>query len=286
MPLFARRDGTPVAGLSPVRRIMPFIMPSRNGAYVLFEQTIDARPAQRFLEGANASRPPERAISIFHLVLYALGIGFTEFPRLNRFVSGSRLYQRHGVWLAFSAKTRLDHDAPIFTVKMPFDAGEPVESMVDRVQSMVTEGRSGRESATDREVRFFLRLPAPLLRLGVRVMRWLDARNLLPPSLIGSDPLYASVFVANLGSVGLDAAFHHLYEYGSIPIFVTLGCPKRIPMVLSDGSVGSREVFMLRYTYDERIEDGFYAARALERVSALLEDPDQLGRDAAVNSAG
>ena len=30
--------------------------------------------------------------------------------------------------------------------------------------------------------------------------------------MIAADPLYASMVVANLGSVGLDAAYHHLFE--------------------------------------------------------------------------
>jgi hypothetical protein len=115
-----------------------------------------------------------------------------------------------------------------------------------------------------------------VLRLGVRVVRRLDAWGLLPASFSADDPLYASAFVANLGSVGLDAAYHHLYEYGTIPIFVTLGRLHRAPLVRADGSLGIREVFTLRYTYDERIEDGFYAARALERLQALLETPAQL----------
>jgi hypothetical protein len=32
----------------------------------------------------------------------------------------------------------------------------------------------------------------------------------------------------------------------------------------------------MRYTYDERVEDGFYAARALERLAACLNDPATL----------
>lgn len=276
MSLRARSDGTLISSLSPIRRIMPFIMPARNGAYVLFEQTIDAARAKGFLDKLNADRPADRQITIFHLLLRSLGNGFHEFPRMNRIVVGSRLYQRRGIWLAFSAKLRFDLDAPLFTKKITYDPNEPLGVMVDRIYASVGEGRSGRESASDKEVRFFLRLPAPLLRMGVRLVRWLDAYNLLPAQFIKNDPLYASIFVANLGSVGLDAAYHHLYEYGSIPIFVTMGRLYHAPVVLPDGSVGSREVFQLRYTYDERIEDGFYAARTLERVKGGLEDPESI----------
>jgi hypothetical protein len=277
MPLFSRPDATPVADVHPVRRIMPFVMPTRNGAFVLFEQHIDAAPAQAFLAARNPERPPHRPITLFHLVLRGIGIALAEFPRLNRFVAGSRLYERRGIWLAFSAKQRLERDAPIFTAKVPVEPDDRLDALVDRVYDALGEGRSGRDTHADREVKTFLKLPAPLLRLAVRAARRLDAWGLVPASFARGDPLYASAFVANLGSVGLDAAYHHLYEYGTIPVFVTIGRLHRRPVALDDGSVASREMFTLRYTYDERIEDGFYAARALERLRALLETPAGLG---------
>jgi hypothetical protein len=271
-----RADGTPVASLHPIRRIMPFVMPTRNGAFVLFEQDIPTAPLLPVLERLNAARPADRRITLFHCVLYSIGVALTEFPRLNRFVAGSRLYDRHGIWLAFSAKQRMDGDAPIFTSKIEFRPGEPLPAMVDRLLAILAAGRSGRETAADREIKGFLRLPGPLLRLAVRAQRILDGWNLLPTALIKDDPLYASAFVANLGSVGLEAAYHHLYDYGTTPIFVTMGRTHRTPLARDDGTVTSHEVFTLRYTYDERVEDGFYAARALERLAACLASADEL----------
>jgi hypothetical protein len=148
--------------------------------------------------------------------------------------------------------------------------------MADRIYGELDAGRSGRESRTDKEVKLFLRLPAPLLRLGVRATRWLDGMGLLPASYIEGDPLFASAFVANLGSVGLDTAYHHLYEYGTIPIFAVIGRLHLAPRVRPDGSVAATEVFQLRYNYDERIEDGFYAARGLEGIAYRLEHPDEM----------
>jgi hypothetical protein len=275
-----RADGTPVATLHPIRRIMPFVMPTRNGAFVLFEQDIPIAPLMPLLARLNARRPADRRITLFHCVLYAIGVALTDFPRLNRFVAGSRLYDRHGIWLAFSAKQKMERDAPIFTSKIEFHPGEPLPAMVDRLLTILGEGRSGRETAADREIKGFLRLPGPLLRLAVRAQRVLDGWNLLPTALIKDDPLYASVFVANLGSVGLEAAYHHLYDYGTTPIFVTMGRVQRVPLVREDGTVTSHEVFTLRYTYDERVEDGFYAARALERLAACLAGPEQLSAGA------
>jgi 2-oxoacid dehydrogenases acyltransferase (catalytic domain) len=275
-----RADGTPVAALHPLRRIMPFVMPTRNGAFVLFEQDIPTAPLLPVLERLNTGRPAERRITLFHFVLQSIGVALTEFPRLNRFVAGSRLYDRHGIWLAFSAKQRMERDAPIFTSKIEYRPGESLPAMVDRLLAILGEGRSGRETPADREVKGFLKLPGPVLRLAVRAQRILDGWNLLPTALIKDDPLYASVFVANLGSVGLEAAYHHLYDYGTTPIFVTMGRTHRTPLVRDDGTVTSHEVFTLRYTYDERVEDGFYAARALERLAACLANPEQLSAGA------
>ena len=271
-----RFDGTPVPDVHPVRRIMPFIMPSKNGAFVLFEHDIPTAPLVTFLADVNRQRPADRPVTMFHCVLRAIGIALTDFPRLNRYVSGSRLYARKGIWLAFSAKQRLERDAPLFTAKVELTAGEPLGTFVDRVLGVLGEGRSGKESAADREIKGFLKLPGPILRTAVKLQRILDGWNLYPSTLLVDDPLYASAFIANLGSVGLDAVFHHLYEYGTIPIFATMGRVHRAPVVFENGSVGSREVFRMRYTYDERIEDGFYAARALERLAACLAEPTTL----------
>lgn len=267
------REGTVVDGLHPLRRMMPLLMPGRNEAFVLFEQAIPTAPLLPVLEEVNADRPASRRVTLFHCVLYAVGRAIAAFPRLNRFVAGSRFYDRHGIWLSFSGKQRLERDAPLFTAKIPFQPDEPFLRFVDRVLAAIGAERSGHETAASREVRGLLRLPTPLLRLAVRAARWLHAWQLLPGSVIANDPLHASVFVANLGSVGLDAAWHHLFEHGTIPVFVTMGRVHRAAVVREDGTIGSREIFVLRYTYDERVEDGFYAARALEHLAELLAAP-------------
>ena len=278
MPMRGRSDGTLVPGLHPLRRIMPFIMPSRTECFVLFEQSVPVVPIRTYLATVNAQRPATEAVTLFHVILYGLGRVFHQFPRLNRFVMGSRLYARDGIWLAFSGKKRLDLDAPLFTAKLRFDPAESLTALVDRIHVTLREGRSERPTIAEREARVFLHTPTGVLRWGTRVLRRLDAWNLLPRAFIANDPLYASTFVANLGSVGLDAAFHHNYEYGTIPIFVAVGRTHQAPVVAADGTVVAHEIVTLRYTYDERVEDGFYAARALESLQAYLADPAAITR--------
>src|SRR5262249_56051645 len=120
-----RADGTPIPSLHPLRRIMPFIMPTRNGAFVLFEQDIPTAPLHGVLERLNADRPADRRVTFFHCVLHAIGVALTEFPRLNRFVVGSRLYDRRGIWLAFSPKQRTHPHPPTSTPTIPYPPPAP-----------------------------------------------------------------------------------------------------------------------------------------------------------------
>lgn len=277
VPLRARHDGAPSRShMSRLRRMLPFLMPTRNEAWVLFSQEVDAAPTRALADELSRTRPGDPPVTPFHLLLCAIARTLHEFPRLNRLLAGGRHFDRRGVWLAFSGKERLDGDAPVFSRKMEFPAAEPLEHTIGRIQGLVAQGRSGGESSSDREVDVLLRLPGPALRLAIRAARWLDGMGLLPASMIDDDPLYASAFVTNLGSVGLDACYHHLFEHGNAPIFVTMGRVHRAPWVAEDGTVRSREVFDLKYTFDERTEDGFYAARALERLKGLLEHPREL----------
>jgi len=266
--MFGRRpDATLAEGIPPIRRFMPFISPRRNESLVYFRQDVDVEAALAFVEETNAGRPPERRVTLFHLMLRSITRVLEERPRLNRFTAGGRIWQRDGIWIAFSAKLRFDDDAPILTVKRRFEPKDDLLTMVDRLHESIAEGRSGRPATSDHEMGLLLRLPPFLARWIMRGVNGLDQLGLLPLSMIEPDPMHASVFVANLGSVGLDAGYHHLWEFGNIPIFCVLG---RI-----HGEPGARRV-TLKWTYDERVEDGLYCARSLERLKELLARPEAL----------
>lgn len=266
-----RFDGKPARDVPAYRRIVPFLMRGRNESAVYFEQRIDLTNTLPWLEAVNA-RQAQR-VTLFHLVLGALARVLDERPRLNRFVTGRRIHQRDGIYISFAAKKRFDDDAPLSVVKRRFDPGEPLLDMVARLSENIADARSDRESSVDKEVGLLLKLPTPLLDGAVRLVRALDFLNIAPRALLENDPMYASVFVANLGSIRIDAAYHHLYEHGNCPLFVTLGKIERVPVVTEDDRVEPRDVVHIKYTYDERIEDGLYCARALDILQRYLEDP-------------
>jgi hypothetical protein len=258
-----RFDGRPATGVPPYRRIIPFLMQGKNEAVVYFESRIDLHKTVHWIEDWNRAHAPQR-ITIFHVVLAALARTLHERPRLNRFVSGHRLWQRRGVYLSFAAKKKMNDDAPLSTVKREFPAGERFADMVAALAGDVGAAKSEAKSAVDKEVSALLRMPGPLLRAMIRMTRALDQVNLAPAALLRNDPMYTSVFVANLGSIELDAAYHHLYEWGNCPLFATLG------RIEKDGN---RTVAIVKFSYDERVEDGLYAARSLEKFRAYVEDP-------------
>lgn len=254
--------------LPAMRRFLPFVSPRRNDSLVYFAQDIDAEPGLAFLERINADRPADRRVTYFHLLLRALSRTLAERPRLNRFVSGGRLYQRDGIWISFSAKRAFTEEAPILTVKRRMDQDAGLLEMVDSILDRLGASRRGARSTADGEMDLLLRLPPPLIRAVLRAARGLDALGLLPRSMIDADPLFASAFLANLGSVGIDAGYHHLWEWGNCPVFGVLGR-------LEAGPDGRRRV-TIKWTYEERIEDGFNAALGLGLVREGLERPEKL----------
>jgi hypothetical protein len=275
MPLIDRPDGTPVSPLSPMRKLIPHLMPSRNGSAVYFEQHVDVTDTLTYIERRRADDPD---LNLFQVVLTALVRTLARRPQMHRFVAGRRLYQRHVIELSFAVKKQMSDQGQLTVVKVAFDPQETLDGCAARIRAAVKEGKGQRATTSEREMSVVTRLPRAVLRVVMGAQRTLDYFNLLPASMVATDPMYASMFVANLGSIGLDAAFHHLYEYGTVPIFATVGRVRRTPAVTADGTVAARDVMVVRFTFDERIADGLYAARSLEIFKQLVEQPACLER--------
>jgi hypothetical protein len=255
---------------------MPFLMPTRNEAVVYFEQQIEVESAVAFLDTLNAGRPPERRVTLFQLLLVAMARTLAMRPVLNRFVVGRRLYERRTIDLSFAVKKDFSDSTNMTTVKATIDPTSSFDGALERIQSSVGQGRGERRLRSEQEMDLLMWLPRFLVRFVIKAQRVLDYFNLLPYSLIEGDPLYASVFLANLGSVGLESAYHHLFEYGTVPLFVTVGRVKKA-VVPGDGDRPVvRDVVSLKYTLDERIADGLYCARSLDLLKGFLENPASL----------
>jgi pyruvate/2-oxoglutarate dehydrogenase complex dihydrolipoamide acyltransferase (E2) component len=234
---------------------------------------LDVSRTLPWLKAFNAHRPePERA-TLFQLYLWACARALHARPGLNRFVSGGRIYQRNEVSISFAAKRQMRDDAPFVTIKLVFPKDESFDACIGRIRSFVHEGRSGKARAVDTEVNLATRLPGFVLKAGVRALRSLDDMNLMPGAMIANDPMYSSLFAANIGSVGIDDVAHHLYEYGSCSVFGVVGRVKKTVFVGDDDRPVVRDGLKIRWTFDERINDGLYCAASLGIARAVLEDP-------------
>jgi len=224
--MFWRRpDGELVRDLPPTKGIVPYLMRGRNESAVYFEQHVAMRHADAYIREFNVAHA-DTPITIQHLLMWAIAQILEQYPTMNRFVVGGRLYQRQDIWFTYSAKQSLKGKSPLIVIKRRFDPAEPFVEMVRDMQRQLHEDRySGRMGPSDQEAALILKFPGGVRRLILAVGRMGDAFGLLPASMIEHDPLYGSVFFANLASIGMDACYHHLYEYGSIGIFGVIGRP-------------------------------------------------------------
>ncbi len=270
--LWRRADGDLVRDLPPTKGIVPYLMRGRNESAVYFEQQIAMRHADAYVREFNVAHP-DTPITVQHLLMWAIVQVLDAYPTMNRFVVGGRLYQRRGIWFTYSAKQSLKGKSPLIVLKRRFDPNEPFGDMVRSMQDQLREDRYGDSiSPSDAEAALILKFPGVVRRLILAVGRVGDAFGLLPASMIEHDPMYASVFFANLASIGMDACYHHLYEYGSIGIFGVIGRPVTDPGSPTSGP-DRRRTMTLRWTFDERCEDGLVAGYALKRAKQILEDP-------------
>lgn len=267
--MFKRKDAERITDLPTYRQLMPFLMPTRNESVVYYDTYVHAEKLEEYLKSLGDN--PHK-VTLTHCLLKACAMGIKENPKMNRFVCGYRLYQRNKIEISFSMKKEKVSRSPIKVVKMEMIPEQSIEELADRITSRLQVERSDKKTYTDKEVNLVTRLPRFLIRFLVGFLRWLDAYNLLPYSFIKNDPMYSSLFIANLGTIGMDAGFHHLYEYGTIPLFGMVGQVRDMAMV-EDGKVVPRRILHIRWTYDERIDDGLTSGIGINSVVRILEDP-------------
>lgn len=261
-----------------MRRIVPYLMPTRTESTVYYEQHLVVDDLLAWLESTNAERPAAEHVTLFDVFLTALARTLRLRPEVNRFIAGRRTYQHTEISISFIVKTAMDDDAPETQARIVFTGDETVDQVRDIVTAAVAHERGDQRGGDDRLVDFFASWPRPVLGLIGRAIASLDYHNALPGPLRDAIPLYTSVYLVNTGSIGIDAPFHHLYEWGSASVFVAIGRVAKAAVVDEDGQVVARDRVTIRFTLDERASDGFYFARTAEVFRRLVEEPELLAK--------
>ncbi len=265
----SRADGTYVRRLHPYRRLMFFIMRTRNESMVYYDDAIIADGILDYLARAKE----EFGVDLTHIVVGAMNITLAENPTMNRFVVGRRMYQRKHRELTFSMKRKaMERKAKLAVVKMQMEDGETFRALCARINGSITHQRSGKRTHADKEYQLFDFFPRTGLRFFTWVFLALDYVNLLPYAFTKEDGLYTSCVIANLGSLGMKPAYHHLYEWGTSSLFVMVGHIEE-RAVVENGEIVIRKILPTRYSYDERIDDGLSAAYGMQTLKRVLENP-------------
>jgi chloramphenicol O-acetyltransferase len=268
-----KREGR-IVKMHALNAIFPYVMRTRTESLVYYSTALDVENLLAYIEKKKAEG---QEIKFFPLFIAAIVKLLKERPHLNRFVSGRRLYQRNHIKITFIAKKAASDDGEETNVSLTFDNSVTFQEVIDKLRSNIREAKS--ESAQkddDRMIAAVTKLPRFVLRLFFAFLRWMDFYFDMPRVFADVDPMRCSVYVANLGSIGIEAPFHHLYEWGNCSMFVAIGKIGYKPVALEDGTLTTRRMVEVKVTLDERIADGFYFARSLELMESYLKNPESL----------
>lgn len=272
-----RRDGRWVRDVTGLQCVMANLMPNRTDSEVCLSDKFDVTELVKYLDAKNASHP-EYKTTLFHCILVAVARMVRERPFLNRFIQGRRTYERDEITLSFVAKRRFADGADEALMVLNAKDEDTLDTVSRRIVGDIRETRKSEHSTggIDGAVDAFAKIPRLLLMFAIRVIRWLDFWGLVPRALTDGDPNYTTVLLSNLGSIKCPAVYHHLNNYGTNSIMVTIGTLHKEELIMEDGSRQVRDVVDFCATLDERIADGFYFARSLKLIRYIFAHPEML----------
>lgn len=271
-----RKDGVWLKDIPAMNRIMPSLMPNRADNEAHISVDIDLAPINAYLAKLNEGRTEDK-YTFFHIVSAAIGKAFILRPKMNRFIVGSKMYQRKDVTVAFTVKKRFDDHAEEALAFFTYDPKETLSSYHEKIMKVIHATKSYEEKDTSTgAMDVVTKLPQCIITGIVKTVLWLDKHGWAPEFLIGSDPNHAAIFLSNLGSIGLPGGYHHLVNWGTNSCFVVVG-KKEMKMVYDAAGNGTaKEVLPLGITLDERIADGYYYSGTVALVKELLAHPELL----------
>lgn len=271
--MFGKRyDGRRIKTLNPFYKIVPYIMKSRNDAQVYFEDKICIDNLEEYIK----RKKEEDGITLSHMevIIAAMARVGLERPALNRFVMNRRIYARKKLWVSLAVKKRLDDDATETTVKFVIDAKNTIFDVANQIKSIIEENKKVETSnTTDKLASAIMKLPNWLIKAAVSILMWMDTHNMLPGSIIEASPFHTSLFITNMGSLGIDSVYHHIYNFGTTSQFLAMGV-KRDEINPATGETSKYINF--KFVCDERICDGLYYARSFLLFRRYMTNPEKL----------
>ena len=276
-----RKDAKLLRDLPALNLIMPGIMPNRadNEAFISFD--LDLRPLDAYLAEKNKGKTEDK-LTYFQLIAAAVGKCFILRPRMNRFICNNRVYEKNDVTVAFVVKKKFEDKAEEGLAYLVYDPDETIDSFHEKITRVIHATRREKNSDTSTDAMEVLKKMPHFMRMAiVKGTLWLDKHGWAPETLIGSDPNHASIFLSNLGSIGLECGYHHLVNWGTNSCFIVIGKKYMKKEYDSEGREDIHPVVPVGITLDERIADGYYYSGSVALVKELLTHPELLEKPAS-----
>ena len=274
-----RSDGKKIKKLTPIFKIMPCVMLDRADSQVYFKQDIALKHLDEYID-----RKAEEGIRLSYMnIIYAAIVRIIgERPRLNRFAMNGALYQRNKIYVSLVIKKSLTDDGVETPLKLKFNGDENIFEIKEKLDATIEKNKDV-EAANkpDKLVSILSAIPSGLIRAIVKFLMFLDKHGIMPKKIIEASPFHTSVFLTNVGSLGIDSIYHHIYNFGTTSMFFSMGKKKK-SYIYEDEEFKEEKCITLAFVGDERICDGYYYASSFKLLSKYLKKPELLEENGEV----
>ncbi len=269
-----RIDAVRVRSLDGMHAIIPAMLPNRADNEAFIRELVDVTNLEKYVAEKNATNP-EHHYSMFQVVLAAMGRTIAMRPRMNRFIKGGHYFDRNHISFSLIAKKAFSDDGAESIAILKYDPESEkssINEMHDKLCAFVYDIRH-HDKTDDTTGTIDLIVKTGLTGFIMRLLAWLDDRGHMPRTLVEEDPYNSTVFISNLGSIHLNAGYHHLTNWGTNSVFIVVGEKHMHPYYDEAGNVTMHPAFEIGLTLDERIADGYYYSRTVKLFLALLANP-------------
>lgn len=270
-----RSDGKRIKAKDPFFRIIPYVMKERSDAQVFFEETIKLEEVDALIK---TMRKEGTKVRFVHIVIAGLVRVLSQKPKVNRFIAGKKAYSRNRIAISIAIKKSLDVDSPEAIIKLHFSPTDTLYDIIEKVNTAFEENveKMDQQNDTDKAAKFFNMLPGFLLNFSIGCIKFLDNHRMMPKFLINLSPFHSSIFVVDLGSIGISSAYHHIYNFGTTSVFIAFGTKDKELTKDSNDALSTRKTMNFKYVVDERVVDGYYFASAIKLFRMIMHKPTQL----------
>ncbi len=270
-----RIDGRRVRTAPTMEQITAYFMPNRTGANNLFAESVEITAVERYIH--QKRREGLHGFGLVHVIMAAYVRTVARYPALNRFIAGQRIFSRgEDITLCMTVKKAMTVSAPDSLVKVHLCPGDTAVDVYHKFNEQVEQAKDEMENThADNTVDAFMMIPGLLLKFAIWLLKTLDYFGLVPQFLLEVSPFHGSVYFTSMGSLGIKPVYHHLYDFGTVPVFCAYG-RKRKAEEIEKGEIVERKYVDLKFNLDERICDGFYYASVIKYFVRLLSDPTVL----------